>query len=56
MQPEIKKHLFDISQAVANLEAFMRDKNRSDYLNDLLLQSAVERQFLIVGEAMVRPW
>ena len=31
MQPEIKKHLFDISQAVANLETFMRDKNRTDY-------------------------
>ena len=52
MQPEIRKYLYDIRQACETLLDFIRDKNLQDYDADLLLRSAVERQLMIVGEAL----
>lgn len=48
-----KKYLSDISQAIELIESFI--SNTSDYAtfeNDLKTQSAVERQLIIVGEAI----
>ena len=52
MQPESRKYLYDIQQACQNLKAFTRDRSLEDYLADVFLRSAVERQFEIVGEAL----
>jgi uncharacterized protein with HEPN domain len=45
------KYFFDIARACERLQAFLSAKSREDYLQDLLLQAAVERQFEIIGEA-----
>jgi uncharacterized protein with HEPN domain len=52
MRPESKKYLYDILKACEAIEAFVAGKRFEDYNNDLLLRSAVERQLMIVGEAM----
>ena len=52
MQPEIRKYLYDIRQACETLLDFIQDKNLQDYDTDPLLRSAVERQLMIVGEAL----
>jgi hypothetical protein len=52
MQLEVRKYLFDIEQAAALLLQFVAGKNIDDYLQQPLLQSGVERQFEIIGEAI----
>ncbi len=54
MPPEAVKYLQDVIHACARLEAFTRGKSFADYENNELLQSAVERQFTIVGEALMQ--
>jgi uncharacterized protein with HEPN domain len=52
MQPEASKYLVDMQQAAERLRSFTAGKTFEDYADDLLLQSAVERQFEIIGEAL----
>ena len=52
MQLEAKKYLYDIQQAAARLASFTAGKSISDYEQDVMLRSAVERQFEIIGEAL----
>lgn len=52
MRPEALKFLYDILQACELIEEFTRGKSFEAYVNDALLQSGVERQFAIVGEAV----
>lgn len=52
MRLEARKYLFDIKEAAELLLHFVRGKNIEDYLKDPLLQSGVERQFEIIGEAL----
>ncbi len=54
MPPEIAKYLNDVYQACLVLEIFTRGKSFSDYQGDALLRSAVERQFIIIGEALMQ--
>lgn len=49
---EIRKYLYDILHACDELEAFTTGKSFSDFAQDSLLRSAVERQFEIIGEAL----
>jgi uncharacterized protein with HEPN domain len=51
MQREVRKYLFDIRQAAEELLSFTAEKTREDYLDNALLQAAVERKFEIIGEA-----
>lgn len=46
------KYVFDIKAAAERVQRFVVAKTEADYLADELLQSAVERQFEIIGEAM----
>ena len=49
-----KKYLYDINQAAGNVMEFTTGKTLADYERDLMLRSAVERQFEIIGEAVAR--
>ena len=54
MQPEIKSLLFDMQQACNLISQFTQDKYYSDYVDDVICRSAVERQFITLGEALSR--
>jgi len=43
--------LWDMLQAARTIETFIEGKTVDEYESDDLLRSAVERQFLIIGEA-----
>lgn len=46
--------LWDMLQAIQNLQNFLSHTSYEDYCQNLLLQSAVERQLEILGEAARR--
>ena len=48
------KYLYDIQRAVHSIEEFTAGKTLCDYQEDAMMQSAVERLFGIIGEAMAR--
>ena len=54
MRPETAAALFDISQAADRITEATVGKTFQDYEGDWYFQSAVERQFGILGEALVR--
>jgi uncharacterized protein with HEPN domain len=54
MRLEVLKYLFDIERAALLLQSFIAGKSREQYGADPLLQSAVERQFEIIGEAVAQ--
>ncbi len=43
-----------MQHAIERIERFVTGKSLEDYVNDELLRSAIERQFEIIGEAMMR--
>ena len=49
---DVKKLLFDVHQAGEQITSFVRGRSHEDYQRDRMLQSAVERQFEIIGEAL----
>jgi uncharacterized protein with HEPN domain len=54
MPPETSKLLHDMKSAAERIDRFVAGKTFEDYVKDELLRSGVERQFEIIGEAMVR--
>ncbi|KZS72046.1 hypothetical protein A4G29_04215 [Mycobacterium kansasii] len=52
MQPDPRKYLWDALRAAGFLRQFAAGKTFAEYQGDVLLRSAVERQFEIVGEAL----
>jgi uncharacterized protein with HEPN domain len=54
MQLEVLKYLYDMEQACVLLSSFLVGKTFADYDTDPMLRSAVERQLMIVGEALNR--
>ncbi|KLO31341.1 hypothetical protein ABW16_00175 [Mycolicibacter heraklionensis] len=52
MPPDPRKYLWDALHASALLRQFAGGKTFEDYQDDVLLRSAVERQFEVVGEAL----
>jgi uncharacterized protein with HEPN domain len=56
MDNEIKVWLFDISNAIAEIESFFSTipKEFATYKNDLRTRRAVERNIEIIGEALSR--
>lgn len=49
-----KQYLLDISDAIFSIHDFLRGKTKSEFEKSYLLQSAVIRQFEIIGEAASR--
>jgi len=52
MPPDPRAYLWHARRAAAFVVEFVADRSWADYEADLLLRSAVERQFEIVGEAL----
>ena len=55
MRPrDVRVHLHDVVTAAEAIRGFIAGRTLRDYRDDLMLRSAVERQFEILGEAMTR--
>ncbi len=54
MQRDPRAYLWDVREGADAIAAMLRGKTLDDYLRDLVLRSAVERQFTIIGEALNR--
>jgi len=55
MQPEIRKYLFDISEAIVSIDEYFGDKRDFNaYRQNKLLRRGVERELEIIGEAAGR--
>jgi uncharacterized protein with HEPN domain len=55
MSPKARALLFDMQHAVVGIQSFVDGRTVDDFKSDLLLRSAVERQFEIIGEAINQP-
>lgn len=51
---EVKKYLFDVDQACGLIRQFTEGMTFSGYSANPMVRSAVERQFEIIGEALVQ--
>ncbi len=54
MRHDARVLLTDIDQAGADIERFTEDMDMDAYVTDSVMQSAVERKFEIIGEAVNR--
>ena len=54
MERNTNTYLYDIIQGCQNIRKFIADIDLQTYTADLLIKSAVERQFIIIGEALNR--
>ncbi len=54
MRREAGKYLWDIQRAIGLIQDFTDGKTFADYQSDVMMRSAVERQFEIIGEAMTQ--
>lgn len=52
MPNDPRKYLHDMRQAIQHVESFSKGKSLSDFEDDALLRSAIERQLEIIGEAL----
>lgn len=52
MRRDPRTYLWDALRAAELLAEFSSGKSFTDYLDDAMLRSAVERQFEIIGEAL----
>jgi len=52
MQRDTRAFLWDVLNAAKKIERFLQGQTRDDFIRDELLQSAVERQLAIIGEAL----
>lgn len=54
MQLEVRKHLFDVLDAIKEIESYAQGLDCSRFLAHGMAQAAVERKFEIIGEALNR--
>jgi uncharacterized protein with HEPN domain len=51
---DVRVYLQDVVTAADAIRAFIADRSLDDYIADLMLRSAVERQLEILGDALAR--
>lgn len=54
MQLEVRKHLFDVLEAIKEIESYVQGLDCFRFLTHGMAQAAVERKFEIIGEALNR--
>jgi len=54
MDHDPKAFLFDIKQACEDIEGFVRGMDLEEYSANPVVRAAVERKFMVIGEAMAR--
>ena len=54
MSPDSRKYLWDATEAAQRILRFAAGKTFADYSQDELLRAAIERHFIILGEALSR--
>jgi uncharacterized protein with HEPN domain len=52
MRRDPRAYLWDVREAADAITSFVQGRTFNDYVSDLMLRSAVERQFAIIGEAL----
>ncbi|MBE9139769.1 DUF86 domain-containing protein [Nodosilinea sp. LEGE 07088] len=52
MNIEVQRYLYDIQAAGEAIQTFVAGQTFDNYRADAMLQSAVERQFITIGEAL----
>jgi len=50
-KPRDKQRVEDILTSISIIEAFVKDKSLHEFESDVMLHSAVQYQFLIIGES-----
>jgi uncharacterized protein with HEPN domain len=54
MEDRINKCFYDIKVSIEAIQSYVKDNTIEIYAENRMLKSAVEREFLIIGEAMNR--
>jgi uncharacterized protein with HEPN domain len=54
MQRDLRAFLSDIEQAARDILDFTHDATFEQYTTNKMMRSAVEREFLVIGEALAR--
>jgi uncharacterized protein with HEPN domain len=54
MNHDPKAYLFDIKQACEAIKEFTKNMSVVEYSGNTMVKAAVERKFLVIGEAMIR--
>jgi uncharacterized protein with HEPN domain len=54
MRRDLKVYLWDLQKTLAEIETFIADKTFDDYQTERMLQRAVERDFILIGEILSR--
>jgi uncharacterized protein with HEPN domain len=52
MSPDLRKWLWDAAEAAQSILRFSAGKTFEDFRSDDLLRAAIERHFIILGEAL----
>ena len=52
MQRELKVYLWDLQKALGEIELFTAGKTLDDYRSERILQLAMEREFITIGEVI----
>jgi uncharacterized protein with HEPN domain len=51
---DLRGYLWDVVEACGHVRAFAQGRSLKDYVSDVMLRSAIERQLTIVGEALAQ--
>lgn len=46
--------LFDIRESISSIQRFVNGRSKEDYDSDDMMRAAIERKYMIIGEALTR--